>query len=444
MSEAMSMLGILSLILFFLLVMLLAYFKLEILQPAVLMVGTMFMSVFLAFLNVEKWELQFGIFGFVAILVAMFSFSFGAIWSRSFCFDGITRELNFDINRNFKINYFIFFILMILMVVMAWFSLSEMEKLALRLGNQEGYNGIIKTIRPAIERHQVELSRWMNYRHILAQVITYIYLYVFVRTAMLQSFCCKAIVFLLPLVLYMPFIVLTTGRMALICLVIYIIAIIGILYEQKYKGLLKSRFILTGGALLGGVGFITAFFLFGMFSGKIISADRTPFVILSHYAGCSIPALDYLLNQVPIESANVGETTLVGIYRILNRVGMNLPEVQIFLPFVYFSGIDTNVYTAEGRYIKDFGYTGMMGIMFFEGVIYTYLYESAKRKNSFILHIFYGSICYPLFLSSIDDRLFTDLVGTAILYLFVLIWGLSGVVFAKDSKRLLKLKLGIF
>ena len=431
MANTLCMLAVLIAVLMLLLILLLLYFKFEVLQPAVLMVGTMLGSVLLAFLSVDRWELQFGMLGFTAITIAMFCFSVGSVWCGKFYNDkDLIEQRKFFGLFNRDVNGKVFIVLLIVMAVLAWFSFSEMENLATSLGNRNGYLGIIKTIRPAIEQHKVVLSRWMNYRHVIAQMIAYSYLYVFIRETLIKPWRVKTVVFLLPVVFYLPFVILTTGRMALICLVIYAIAVTGILYEKKYGGTLKSRVRMICGTVFGGVLFVMLFFVLGNFTGKTINADRTPMVILSHYAGCSIPALDYLLNQISTETVNVGETTFVGIYRILNRLGMNLPEVQIFLPFVQFSGIDTNVYTAEGRYIRDFGYVGMAGIMGLLGVGYTYLYEKAKRSSSMVFHVVYASVCYPLFLSSIDERFFLDIVGTAVLYLIVLAWGLNHIIFS--------------
>lgn len=68
----------------------------------------------------------------------------------------------------------------------------------------------------------------------------------------------------------------------------------------------------------------------GYLSGKVTSSTRTPFIILSHYLGLSVPAFDVIYHQLPVENSLIGSNLLVSVYRNLNFLGFNLPDVEIF------------------------------------------------------------------------------------------------------------------
>ena len=119
---------------------------------------------------------------------------------------------------------------------------------------------------------------------------------------------------------------------------------------------------------------------------------------------------------------------------MLDFLGFDFPNVKIFLPFTEFNGINTNVYTAEWRYVKDFGITGMMAIMWLLGVFYSTFYNWLKYSETGIYGLLlYGTISYPLFLSSIDERFFLDLFGTSIIYIALVLFVTKKILI--DRKR---------
>lgn len=410
-------------------------FRLDILQPAVIVTGTMTVSVLLAALNIERWGISVGINTFLCISMAMGSFLFGNVWVNIYFFGNSTVSLNYP-----KIGYDCSNILLISILfiecVCAYLNFNEMYSLSIALGNNQGISFMISTVRQAIEHHQVELSKWMNYRFLIVQLATYTYLYVFFRNIIFNRFKFSDLKLLLPFIPFVPVTILTTGRMALMSFIIFLAIIFAILYEKKYQ--YKNQYTCIGVLISCALLFCVLFLVVGQFAGKHTTTEYTPFVMISHYAGLSIAALDVNLTHAFLESPEIGSTTLLGIYRVLSRLGMALPEVQIFLPFVRFNNIDTNVYTAEWRYVADFGYLGMCVIMWLISCFYSFLYGYIKHSNckDFII-IFYGTICNPLFLSSIDERFFLDLFGTAILYNFVLVYIFYKIIMSSSRARAL-------
>lgn len=401
----------------FLLILLL--YDWDIMAPAPLITGTMAFSCIIALTQIHNWMLSMSFKGFFGLLVGILSFCIASAW----CSRQMQQRIVIEKLPSLNTRKYFFVFSLILMACLAFFSVREIYRLSIMLGNEQGIFYTLKVVRPAIEAQKVQLSRWMSYRMMIAQTITYVYVYIFINQTLSRGFCWKNIFYLLPCVLYIPFMITTTGRMAMITLIIYFIVTAMLLYHKVkgYSGETNRKVILV--LLLSGILFFTFFLAMGNFTGKVVSGTRTPMVILAHYAGLSVPAFGTVIEQPVLDSGYIGSNTLLGIYRILSRIGFHLPTVDIFLPFVQFSGIDTNVYTAEWRYIWDYGFTGMVAVMAILGVGYTFSYEYIKnRKVSPLIIMFYGVMAYPLFLSSIDERFMLDLLGTAALYNFCFLY----------------------
>lgn len=407
-------------------------FEADIMQPAVLMSGTMTFSALLAWLSSNQFGTQIGWKTYFCLILAIGSFSIGSMWSH-LKLKWSTYTTGY-IEKKYKVHWLMYGALLVVMGIMLFFSTRELYDLSIQLGNTNGLKGMISTIRPALEGHQIKFSRWMNYRQIIAQTITYIYLFLFTYQMIYHQFKWKYLLFLLPSIIYSGFVMLTTGRMSMVALIIFEVVIFCVLYQKKKRFHVTSRLKCVAILFIAGISFLVLFFVMGHLTGKVISEEHSAFVILAHYAGLSIPALDVQLNKIWVDNLLVGSNSLHGIYSILNRLGMNLPEVQIFLPFTQFSNINTNVYTAEGRYVRDFGYIGMIAIMWILGVFYTVFYDWVlyQSHNEFAI-ILFGTISYPLFLSSIDERFFLDLLGSQIIYFGILIYLFCLLIIQKES-----------
>ena len=407
---------LLELILFLITGGLLYIFKFDILQPSVLMSASMMLSVFLAAVNTERWQLEFSMTSVLILSLGVLAFATGSLTvTKNIYKNAIPKKLPKSIYYN--CGAAIYFS-MIIMISLAILSFHEIYSLSKTLGNTEGIFNIIKTVRPAIEFQSLKLSRWMYYRQYIAMGISYVYAYMFLNNIIYFKWSNKNIILLCPIILYVPFMIFTTGRMSMISFFIYFVTIGIFLYLKKYYFSLKHNIkAILGLTLLSSLAVIF-FLVMGALSGKTTTDTRTPFVIISHYLGLSVPAFDSAYNSVGVENNLIGSHLFVSIYRILNFAGFNFPDVEIFLPFTEFNGINTNVYTAEWRYVKDFGITGMMAIMWLLGGFYSSFYNWLKYSETGIYSLLlYGTISYPLFLSSIDERFFLDLFGSSIIYI---------------------------
>jgi len=399
---------------------LLLFYRFDILEPAVLMTGTMALSAFAAAMTQTRWNLMLTGPGFFGLAGGMLAFTAGSIfcsWRSGAISTEVARPSVPQQARGGWQGWLIFTVLIVLMAIMAWQSYQEIYAASVAFGNTKGVLGILSSVRPAIESQQFTFSRWMSYRQMAAQTIAFVAVYIFLRHAILGPWYRRDLLLLITVPLYVPFMVFTTGRMAMMCFGIYILIIAAVLYERARGFHLRTNLRVLGAAVLFGMAVLGTFLLMGFLTGKGVGGDRTPFVILSHYIGLSIPAFGQVAAQPLPEDGYLFSNTLLSPYRALAHIFPGLPKVDTFLPFIYFEGIDTNVYTCVWRYLLDFGGIGMCAFMAMLGGGYTLAYHYVKyRTGSAFVLMLYATLAYPLFLSSIDERFLVDLAGTTPIY----------------------------
>lgn len=399
-------------------------FDFDFLQPAVIVDGMMTFSLFIALFKVREWGLQVDFNTAFVVIGALCSFSIASFYSYWQCrYFPFTNDIRFSSYTIPKFNYFKITVLIAIMLIFLYMNAREMYELSLSLGNTGGYANMIKTIRYPLERGEIILgTRFTQYRTYFAMVCAFVSFYIFVANILYKR---KAgiggFLYLLPMIIYFPFTVLTTGRYEMIRMIIFQCFVFSILYSKKhgFKKVYITYILILFGVVM--IGIIGLFLVMGMITGKGLSDSRPVFDVLAHYIGLSIPALNQFLYKIPVEDNLIGQNTLVGIYGNLNSLGFNLKTSKNFLEFVQFNGIDTNVYTMIRREISDYGYVGMMLVLYFWGLVFTFLYQKVKTigQNS-ILTIFYCTNIYVLFLLFHTDR-FMELITTKTVYQLLLI-----------------------
>lgn len=393
------------------------YFEFDFLEPSIILATLMTFSIFVASCFAEYWGYDVGWRSILCISLALLSFTFGSIFARKNFFSEQKKDPRLESEPRIEVASWKILLALILTMILLFYNFRESLQLTITLQRFTGLHELdvvrdmIATNRRAIEAGLAGFSRWTYYRLMIAQTLAYVCTYIFIRN--LANFHMRDLRLLLPIVAFIPFIILSTGRMLMICLVIYALIIAGILRRTSNFATLKIFFI-------SGVCFYAMFLLLGLFTGKTLMGNRSIGEIFVHYAGLSIPALEVAMNQTWHETAAIGEYTLLGVYRVASKF-MTLPEVPLFLPFVQFHGIDTNVFTAEARYVKDFGYIGMATVMWILGVMYSALYRFVLKSRNPIALMFYAYFASPLFLSSIDERFFLDFFGTTSIYMLILL-----------------------
>ncbi|MBO6177996.1 MAG: oligosaccharide repeat unit polymerase [Selenomonadaceae bacterium] len=401
----------------------------DILSPAVIVALVMAFSSVLALASASTWNLYMPFYGATILFLGVLIFSLTSL--------AVKSKLNFikSVNLpNFDVKPVPVILLSIFTFILAFFSFKETYELAESLGNDQGVFGMIGAIRPHLESGDITISRTMNYRNTFATLFAYVSAFAFFYLLIIKNTFRKLL--LIPMFLLSPFLILTTGRMNLLFYVIYLLIHACILYRLREGDSKASRKRSLKWTLYAGGAFFALFLILGTLTGKVAfdGTGRSPLLILAHYGGASIPAFGALMELPVIDDGLIGSHISLGLYRMLSRLGFDLPEVMTFLPFLHFDGMKTNVFTAFWRYIEDFGLWGMFLFTSLLSLFYTLFYELTKsgRLGAYGI-ILYSSLAYPLFMFFQDERLIMDFSGTPIVYHVILLFVFYKVILKKSS-----------
>lgn len=395
----------------------------DLLSPVIATQSSLMIASILCTIMVKTWQLPMHGSTVLILISVQIVMTLGSLYV-AYCLNDrymVKDNLSSQSMSDVYIPMYLQCILWVLLGIIVGLAGYEMYTLAEKVGNKNGILGIASYIRPYImaESSTIKLSRWMAYYQILVQQITYISVFVFIQRTVFKVWYWSNLCYLMPLLFFFPFVYLTTGRILIITLVIFIFTIVGHAMYRKYEGSQYAKKLLT----TAGVSFLSFFLLFvilGALFGKGISANKSAFEILAHYAGISLSAFDVILQYQLADSTLIGQTIFVGPYGNLNTLGFELPKPSIFLFFTYFYNIDTNVYTSLMRYYHDFSLVGMYLFALLIILIYTILYYACRQRNSIPIILAYATFVYPLYLFYVDDRIFIDFFGTQIIYVLVL------------------------
>lgn len=393
----------------------------DLFHPWVIATASFLNSAVLAMLNLNYWQYDFHANTCLIIVVAVLCFGAGSIFVSYRLGDGYRHRMP---NNLIRLPGWMAYVAAFLIAVMAVLSLQSMYSLSVEYGNIDGYAGMLPTVRRLFESRELVMPRWQSYRLIGSLAITITFLGVYIFNTVFGGWKKSSVSYLLPLVAFVPHIVLTTGRIDFLKVTLGIVLIGGILYQIRYGSSFRHNIKIIGYVGVAFFLFFLAFFAAGSLTWKGVSADHGPFAIISHYTGAQIPAFDFFVNGKSYpEDLLVGKMTLVGIYSNLRTMGVDLPQASTFLEFTAFVNVDTNVYTPLRAYIQDYGYVGMGIVCFLIGLLTTLLYQLVKSwRLGFYGLLVYVVTCWPLFLFGHGETFFSSILSTTTIYLMVILY----------------------
>ena len=175
------------------------------------------------------------------------------------------------------------------------------------------------------------------------------------------------------------------------------------------------------------VAFYAVFFLLGFLTGKS-QVQSSVFENISIYTGSSIGGLDRYIKSFHYHSENMFTTSFKGIYTLLGYLGIHIERVSKGVDVGYFQlgnmTHTSNVYSCYYNLLHDFSYFGSIVVLFFEGMIFQWIYKKSKRQLArrkitfFCLYIYVAPF---IFLSSIADRFFAPFltISTIVFCIFM-------------------------
>jgi oligosaccharide repeat unit polymerase len=279
------------------------------------------------------------------------------------------------------------------------------------------------------------VDRLASHSQNIAEAIAYVFSFIFLHNVVFFSKQKhkKNLINLLPVLIYLPFIVLSTGRTPFIRLIVVWFVIGAIFFLQKNRWQPEN----TKKIMKVGLISLAVFFLLFIAAGSYKDSNlvRNAVSTVSTYTGLSIPSLnDYLLHPRP-QNDHFGKETLQGVYYFLDRIGIDFPKhySSYSIPeFTYFGSTMGNVYTVCRRPLQDYGFVGMYISLFLFGAIYAFLFQWTKNRRSFRV-ICYAYIFYPVTMMSIEDQFFSSLVSLGLLWM-LLYMAVIYFIFVKKTK----------
>jgi len=155
------------------------------------------------------------------------------------------------------------------------------------------------------------------------------------------------------------------------------------------------------------------------FARMATNDDTTVSAMLGLYIYSPILALSKLSE---LATNNTGEYTFRFLFAVLNKTGFSTEApVQTILDYVYVP-VPTNVYTVMQPFFQDFSLYGVaFGAMLY-GVIFAFIYGSAKQGNPVSILI-YAVLAISMFTSFFAETLITNLAGNIKLIICIyLLW----------------------
>lgn len=391
-------------------------FKKNILNPSVILCSVFLVSLFFSILNAKRWGVILHLNTVLIILGTIVVFILGnsVIYLLPKKYLIINKVFE---NKQIKIketSFKVIFLIDLISFIFLCKYFQEVYKLSLIGGNSGGYNLMLYYARNA-KLNFLDVSRYMTYGVYFVKLISYICFFIFSYITIFEKFKFKNLFLLSPIIMYCGFMTLSTGRTDFIYLLIYMLVVFFILYQQKYNFSFKVTKKIIFFGILSLILFFIIFSLAGLLTGK--TQSESIFEMISLYTGSSIPALDIYINSSKISNEYFGENTLFLVYNILRKFGYSIPKLYAPYEFVYFGGIKTNIYSAIKRYYEDFGVNGLFLITFLLGIFYgTFFHYASYKKNNFFILMLYAILCFPVFEFPIEERFFMLLFPQGIVY----------------------------
>lgn len=408
-------------------------FKRNLLNPSVVLCSVFLISTFFLTLNYKEWGVNINEKTVLVIFLTIFSFMMGNLliyFNKKLKKVKILKkeEVNIISTIGIRKTLIIDFLLLIGLI----FYIRNVYEISLLAGNPGGYENMLFYAREAKLKFY-DINRISINIFYFAKAVSYIHIYSFINFTLQKGLKIRKLYLLSPLVIYLVFLVFSTGRTELIYLFIYLLTIYFVLLYRKYNFNSKiNKKILIWSVFSWGL-FIIFFFISGEILGR---SDSKVFYAISRYTGSSLAALNTFFSH-PIETKSIyfGQNTLFSIYSILRKFNKDIPNFYAPYEFVYFIDMRTNIFSAIRRYVEDYGMNGLYSITFFLGAFYGIFFDYVTYKKKNFLLIMYTVYSFPVFEFPIEERFFMVLFPSGFINNFIFIGSLYYILIYRPSKK---------
>lgn len=428
-------------LLFTLVILLLLYFfifKIDWLSPTIIFTITYIASLSILLINSKEWGISLGGKTFFVILTGIIVFSFGEIFARFF-YQKKTKKSNLENKEKNEITIpskrVTNFIIIYMFLILCWYFIHIRSTVA-SIGMFE------QTIFGAYRSTEEDVNIILQMALTINLPIAYYYLLSVIEQFIFQGILNKKNIS--PIIIYFVTSALSSGRMDILYLLISIVTISYIVYQNKTTWKLKFSVKMINKIVFAILMFFVIFYLLGFLTGK--SNENSFYYTISLYAGSPIAALDDFLNNFEYNISDFGNETLIGINNLLELIGIKVKFAnERILDFVHLGNMPsrTNIYTSFRRVINDFGYIGMLVYQFLVGFFYSVFYQKIKKKkwkNQKFGILLYVYLLRYLIFSFTEERILINIFTTTTiiqLLVFVVLLKLSATYTISNQARLI-------
>jgi oligosaccharide repeat unit polymerase len=385
-------------------------FERNILSPTVIASGMFIISTFVSLLNVHVWKFTIAPITVVIILTSIIAFGSGEFVVHLFYIGSKNKIPQVAPQRPISVSLWSILFICTILIVLLLHYYNETLKIARYYGYSDGPLMLWYARRSVGDPNPAVRDRMAGVSMIFAEAFAYLFSYIFLYNLTFFKRR-KNLRNILPILIFIPYTILTAGRGGFIYLITVWVIIGGIFFMQK-KGW-NSRFSFK--IALAGILGLSFFLLLFVVVGSLRRADifESAFSSISEYVGLSIPTLDYyILRYSGPKAAYFGGQCLRGIYSILKRIGFDIPyHYTLFIPSdpVWFSGTNGtgNLYTVIKYYLNDFGFLGLYFLLFVWGFLFSFVFQQIKYKYNYPL-IIYGVAFHAITMISIAEQFFNN------------------------------------
>ena len=415
------------------------HFKKDIVHPSVLFLAVYTFSVFCALFNVEKWNIDLSYTTFLILLGGALEFLIiSLVVDYFFKKKKIPKEVSSEESKNIELfdkqekKLDIFSIILIIYdSLILGILIYNIVKIASSFGSFSGISDMLNIYKDATS--YTTNARLPKYVTILLKPFvasTYICYYVFLKRILVTKFETKKKFFklilkksfhLIPILLFIISTFLQSNREGIIIVVfnLFIMTVIFWYKKNYWTKEIKPSFILKiiGVCIIG----LIVFFFSAKWVGR--ENEKGMFDYITFYCGGSIECLNQYVKEPTDISIVRGEETFYNLIHTLDSFKITnydlTSKMTVHKEFRYYNGeMIGNVYTGYRRWLHDYGIVGMIILQFIFATIINLLYYSTKYTNNKkilnnFLIILYSYLSYTIYLHSIDDYFYFDVLGQA-------------------------------
>lgn len=390
--------------------------KLDFSEPTFLLLASMLLSILFVILNYEQWnvESELTFLTVIVIIVSIIFFIIGNFISKAIYASIPKKRLLLNTGyTKVLVNNLTCFMAVIFISFSAIYYLMQLRRSSgIGIGN---FISFMTAIRPLLKENLISIGFIATQLFSISKAIAYIFTYIFMWN-LIKAKIVQLKLLIIPL-MYLLMSLLTSGRIYLIYYLIYAFSLYFLLSVRNrgysVRTILKVIIRLFGGIFL-------VLIIFGLLANIVgRNTQHTIFEQISVYVGGPLISFAEFINYYDYHNrpAVFGEETLVGIYHLLNTLGVTTYQANRHLEFTQFGNNWGNIYTALRRYIYDYGIAVNMGIMTFIGLFYGFLHEVAVNEDKLSLkHIIYCMLLFPIPMMIIDETFMSTIISLNTVY----------------------------